>query len=129
MGVAPHGSRKIAMLTTDQALPILDYEILESVVKESEFVAGKDTKQVAVKIPEDLGELERSRIVGTWWEHAPQHVTQGARPVSQGGCRSLTCLDCRHEVGPRKRALFPAQPTLFPNESDKTDQAKQRAQC
>lgn len=43
---APHGRRKVAMLTADQALPILGYELLEGVVKESELAAGKDTKQV-----------------------------------------------------------------------------------
>jgi len=42
------------MLTTDQAGPILDYKPLENIVKESEFAARKNAKEVAVKIPEDL---------------------------------------------------------------------------
>jgi hypothetical protein len=94
MGAAPHGSRKVAMLTTDQALPILDDKLLEGVVKESKFVAGKDTKQVAVEIAEDLGELEGGWVVGIRWKHALQNFTWGSWPVSEEGCRGFTRLDC-----------------------------------
>ena len=62
LGVPPHGSRKVAMLATDQALPILDYKPLEDIMKESEFAARKNAKQVAVKIPEDLAEVQSGRI-------------------------------------------------------------------
>ena len=50
------------MLAADQTLPVFDYKPLEGIVKESEFAARKNTKQVAVKIPEDLAEVQRGRI-------------------------------------------------------------------
>ena len=63
------------MLATDQPLPILNDKPLEGIVKESEFAAGKDAKEVTVKIPEDCLEVEGSRFVRFWRDHAPQHFS------------------------------------------------------
>src|SRR4029079_1645127 len=62
MGVPPDRSGKITVLTTDEALPIFDDELLESVVKESKFPAGKNAKQVPIEISKDVAEVERGRI-------------------------------------------------------------------
>jgi hypothetical protein len=64
LGVPPYGSRKIAVLTANEAFPIIDNELLKDIVKESEFPAGKDTKQVPIEISKDLAEVERGRIRG-----------------------------------------------------------------
>src|SRR5437016_957279 len=45
VGVPPHGSRKVPVLAADQARPILDDELLEDIMEESEFRARKDAKQ------------------------------------------------------------------------------------
>ena len=60
------------MLATDKALPILHYEALEGLMKESELVAWKNTKQVAIEIPEDVAEVKCSRVAFRW-ERAPQN--------------------------------------------------------
>ena len=62
LGVPPYGSGKIAMLATDEALPIFDNELLESAVNESKFPAGKNAKQVPIEISKDVAEVERGRI-------------------------------------------------------------------
>jgi len=54
MGIPQHGRRKVSVLAADQTLPVFDYKALEGIVKESEFAARKNAKEVAVKIPEDL---------------------------------------------------------------------------
>ena len=48
LGVPPYGSGKITVLATDEALPIFDYELLECIVKESKFPAGKNAEQVSI---------------------------------------------------------------------------------
>jgi hypothetical protein len=73
-GIPQYGSRKVSVLAADQARPILDYKPLEDIVQESDFAAWKNTKQVAVKIPEDLTEVQRGRIGGLRREHVPQHL-------------------------------------------------------
>ena len=72
MGIPPYGSRKVSVLTADQTRPVLDYKPLEDIVQESEFAARKNTKEVAVEIPEDLTEVERGRI-GDLREHVLQY--------------------------------------------------------
>ena len=61
------------MLATDKALPVLDYKPLEDFMKESEFIARKNTKQVAVKIPKDIAEVQSGRIGDLRREHVPQY--------------------------------------------------------
>jgi mRNA-degrading endonuclease RelE of RelBE toxin-antitoxin system len=73
MGIPQHGRRKVSVLAADQTLPVFDYKALEDIVKESEFAARKNTKQVAVKIPEDLAEVQRGRIGDSRREHVPQY--------------------------------------------------------
>jgi hypothetical protein len=72
MGVPPHGRRKVSVLAADQARPVLDYKPLEGIVKESEFAARKNAKQVAVKVPKDLTEVQGGQIGDVRWEHVPQ---------------------------------------------------------
>jgi hypothetical protein len=61
LGVPPYGSGKIAVLTTNETFPIIDNKLLKDIVKETEFPAGKDTKQVPIEISKDLAEVERGR--------------------------------------------------------------------
>jgi hypothetical protein len=62
VGIPPYGSGKVAVLAADEALPILDNEPLEGVVKEPKFPAGKNAKQVSIEISKDITEVERGRI-------------------------------------------------------------------
>jgi hypothetical protein len=62
LGVPPYGSGKIPVLTTNETFPIIDNKLLKDIVKESEFSAAKDTKQVPIEIPKDLAEVERGGI-------------------------------------------------------------------
>ena len=61
-GVPPDRSRKVAMLATNQAVPIFDYEPLEGIMKESEFPLGKDAKEVSIEVSEDVAEVERGNV-------------------------------------------------------------------
>jgi hypothetical protein len=113
MGTPPHGRRKVSVLAADQARPVLDYKPLEGIVKESEFAARKNAKQVAVKVPKDLTEVQSSQIGDVWREHVPQYFAQRPRPVSQHRDRAPVNLSCDRQVGRSKGALFPAQLFLF----------------
>jgi hypothetical protein len=62
LGVPPYGSGKISVLTTNETPPIIDDNLFKDIVKESEFPARKDTKQVPIEISKDLAEVERGRI-------------------------------------------------------------------
>jgi hypothetical protein len=125
VGTPPHSSGKISMLAPEKALPILDYKVLKSFMKESEFVARKNTKQVAVEIPEDPTEVESSRVSG-FREHVPQDRPEGARPISQHGRGGSTDLDRRGKVGGGEKHLSPSQSVLFLYGADEEDQSQQR---
>jgi hypothetical protein len=85
------------MPTTDQALPILDYESLENIVEEPEITTGQHTEQVAIEISEDLAEVECGRMSGLRREHVPQDLPQRSGPISQHGDRRVVdfCCGCK----------------------------------
>jgi len=58
VGVPPDRSGKVPVLTAAEALPIFNNELLEGVVKESKFPAGKNAKQVSIEISKDIAEVE-----------------------------------------------------------------------
>jgi hypothetical protein len=107
------------MQAPDQAFPIFDHEPLEGFVKESEFVARKNSKQVAVKIPEDLAKVESGWTCGFRREHVAENSLQGPRPVSQHGRGSAADLARRGEACGGEMLLFPAQAVLFFYGADK----------
>ena len=110
------------MLATDQALPVLDYEPLEGFMKESEFVARKNSKQMTIEIPEDPAEVESGRIGGFRREHMPQHRPYRPRPISQHGRGGTTDLDRHGKVCGGEMLLF-AQPVLFLYRADEKDES------
>jgi hypothetical protein len=81
LGVPPHGNRKVTMLATDEARPILDYKPFETIMKKSKSPARKDTKKVSIEIPKDSVEVESGGI-GCLGDHAPERFAQWSRPVS-----------------------------------------------
>src|SRR5437867_3366328 len=109
-------------MPTDQTLPILDYKPFEDIMQESEFAARKDTKQVAVKIPEDCLEVESRRIAECCWEHGLQNFAQGRRPVSQHHDCSTANLDRGNKVCGGKRPLLSAQPVFLLYGAEEEDQ-------
>ena len=62
LGVPLHGSGKITVLATDEALPIFDYELLECIVKRIQIPGGEEREQVSIEISKDVAEVERGRI-------------------------------------------------------------------
>jgi hypothetical protein len=95
------------VLTTNETFPIVDYKLLKDIVKEPEFPAGKDTKQMPIEISKDLAEVECGRIRGLR-DHPAQHFAQRPGPVSeQSDCTSAD-LGRSGEIRSAKVALFPA---------------------
>src|SRR5271165_5518429 len=61
LGTLANCSGKPTMLSTHQALPILQYKPLKGFMKESKVGAGQNTKQVAVKVSEYLKKVQIDR--------------------------------------------------------------------
>jgi len=100
------------VLAADQARPVLDYKSLEDIVQESEFAAGKNTKQVPIEISKNIAEVERGRI-SRLGHHLTQYFTQGLGPIPQQCDCTAADLGRSGEIRSTKVPLLPSESAPF----------------